>query len=152
MTNPEIEISIDDVYYDFNKILRHQLLVFDKISHKFSWKPITSGKIVGTIHTDQRAAPLVNVNIYHIVDNKVIYTYSTESYHFVDCTIEWFDVDDGKYYTIGAQTDLPYEIVARGIVESTGDLCQQVPQINIIVVRDSIGLINYHASHVHLVS
>jgi hypothetical protein len=148
MTNQEIEISIDDVYYDFNKILRHQLLVFDKTSQKFVWKPITCGKIVGSIDTEQRSAPLVIVNICHIVDNKVIYTYSTESYHCVGCTIEWFDADDGKYYTIDTHEDLPYEIVARGIVESTGDLCRQLPQMDKIKVHDSCGMINYHASHV----
>jgi hypothetical protein len=146
MTNPEIEISVDDVYYDFRKILKNQLLVFDKPSQEFLWKPITTGKIVGTIETEQRSAPLVIVNVYHIVDDQVIYAYSSESYHFVGCTIEWLDATDGKYYITDTRDDLPYEIVTRGIVESSGDLCKQAPQMDKIKVSDHCGMINYHSA------
>jgi hypothetical protein len=115
----------EQIVNDFEKIKRNKLLKYDKETNKFKWEK-ANGKIIGDICLSQRSAPTVDIEIYCVINDKVVYAYHSHAYHEIECDIEWFDEDAQKYYRIETSPQDPYDIVAKGINISDGVLCNSV--------------------------
>jgi hypothetical protein len=133
------------ILYDFKQIKNNKILKYDKKNNKFEWAHV-DGKIVGTIDLGQRSAPTSDVEIYHIVNDVVVYAYTSHAYHTLECSIEWFDEETQQYFRIETTEYDPYDIIAKGIHVSDGSQCKSHLQYDSLEINDG-----WNVQHVHVV-